>query len=93
MPVARIKPTRSGFNAKAELPYELFADDFALAMQDIYDLLFDVNTALLKKGLPRIEETVRGAIFSGILSDTLAASLAGTPVCSRRICTTTGTPT
>lgn len=45
-------------------------------MQDIYDLLHDVNSALSERGLPRIEETVRPAIFSGIVSDVLSASLA-----------------
>jgi hypothetical protein len=45
-------------------------------MQDVYDFLFDVNSALVSRGLRRIEEMVRAAIFSGILSDTLAVSLA-----------------
>ena len=45
-------------------------------MQDIYDLLDDVNTALATRNLPRLEDTVRPAILSGILSDTLSASLA-----------------
>lgn len=45
-------------------------------MQDVYDLLHDINVALTTKDLSRVEETVRPAIFSGILSDTLSASLA-----------------
>src|SRR6266704_1881284 len=66
----------SKFNQRAELPYELRLADFELAMQDVYDLLFDVNTALLSRGLMRLEETVRPAIFSGILSDAASASVA-----------------
>lgn len=64
------------FNGKAKLPYELRIADFELAMQDIYDLLFDINMAMVSRGLKRIEETVRPAIFSGILSDALTASIA-----------------
>lgn len=45
-------------------------------MQDVYDLLGDINSFLLSRGLQRIEETVRAAIFSGIISDVIAASLA-----------------
>ncbi len=63
-------------NSSAVLPYELRIADFEMAMRDIYDLLFDINTALLARGLRRLEETVRPAIFSGVLSDALTASLA-----------------
>ena len=45
-------------------------------MLDVYDLLHDINEALLTRGVKRFEETVRAAIFSGILSDTIAASVA-----------------
>jgi len=45
-------------------------------MQDVYDLLFDINTTLVGRDLPRIEETVRTAIFSGMQSDVLTAALA-----------------
>lgn len=72
----RASPIESAFNPEAEFPYELRPDDFGLAMKDIYDLLFDINNALVGRGLRRIEEIVRAAIFSGILSDALTASLA-----------------
>jgi len=39
------------FNGKAKLPYELRLKDFELAMQDVYDFFFDVNSFLTKKGL------------------------------------------
>ncbi len=45
-------------------------------MQDVYDLLHDINGALVDRGTMRLEETVRAAIFSGIVSDAMAASLA-----------------
>ena len=45
-------------------------------MQDVYDFLFDVNALLVGKGLPRIEDSVRPAIVSGLLSDLLSSSVA-----------------
>ena len=38
------------FNRSLPLPFELRLLDFELAMQDIYDFFFDVNTHLLGKG-------------------------------------------
>ena len=45
-------------------------------MQDVYDFFFDVNTGLVTKGLDRLDDTLRPAIMSGLLSDMLTASLA-----------------
>ena len=67
---------RSAFNEAAILPYELRLRDFEIAMQDIYDFLCDVNSLLSEKGLPRIEDSVRAAILSGVISDMMAASMA-----------------
>jgi len=64
------------FNTDAKLPYELRYQDFQMAMQDVYDFFYDVNSLLLRKGLQRLEEILRPAIMSGILSDMLTASLA-----------------
>lgn len=47
-----------------------------MAMQDVYDFFFDVNTLLLGKGLERLDNMLRPAIMSGVLSDMLTASLA-----------------
>jgi hypothetical protein len=69
-----IKP--DGFNQAASLPYELRLEDFRLAMQDVYDFFFDVNSHLVEKGLDRLDDMLRPAIMSGVLSDTLTASLA-----------------
>lgn len=64
------------FNTSALLPYELRLEDFRLAVQDVYDFFFDVNTSLAAKGLDRLDDTLRPAIMSGVLSDMLTASLA-----------------
>lgn len=64
------------FNKQASLPFSLRWKDFELAMQDVYDFFFDVNTLLLDKGLNRFDDMLRPAAMSGILSDMLTASLA-----------------
>lgn len=64
------------FNPKAKLPYELRPEDFRMAMQDVYDFFFDVNSHLASKGLLHLEGMLRQAILSGMLSDMLTASLA-----------------
>lgn len=64
------------FNSEAKLPFELRLKDFELAMQDIYDFFYDVNTALIGKGLQRMDDMLRPAIMSGLLSDMLTASMA-----------------
>jgi hypothetical protein len=64
------------FNASAILPYELRLQDFQMAMQHVYDFFCDVNCHLLKKGLQRLDDMLRPAIMSGVLSDMLTASLA-----------------
>lgn len=64
------------FNKNAELPYELRLADFQMAMQDVYDFFYDVNYLLAKKGLQRLDDMLRPAIMSGVLSDMLTASLA-----------------
>lgn len=69
-----IEPQR--FNKKAKLPYELRLKDFEMAMQDIYDFFHDVNSHLAGKGLQRLDDMLRPAIMSGVLSDMVTASLA-----------------
>ncbi|OHT19050.1 hypothetical protein [Edaphosphingomonas haloaromaticamans] len=67
---------RDWFNPNIELPYQLRLDDFALAMQDVYDFFFDVNTLFNDRGLPRLEEVLRPANMSGTISDMMTASMA-----------------
>ena len=76
MPIKRNIVERTKFNKLAQLPYELRLRDFEMAMQDVYDFFFDVNSYLSKKGLQRLDEMLRPAIMSGVLSDMLTASLA-----------------
>lgn len=76
MPVTRNVPDPAGFNAEVVLPYSLRREDFQLAMQDVYDFFFDVNTQLVAKNLERLDDMLRPAILSGVLSDMLTASLA-----------------
>ena len=67
---------RSAFNPKATLPYELRLKDFEMAMQDVYDFFHDVNQLLLSKGLHRMDDMMRPAAMSGMISDMLTASMA-----------------
>lgn len=50
--------------------------DFEMAMEDVYDFFLDVNSNLLSKGLRRLDELIRPAALSGMLSDMLTDSLA-----------------
>jgi hypothetical protein len=76
MAIVRNKPDNSRFNQNASLPFELRLKDFEMAMQDVYDFFFDVNVLLTSKGLQRLDDMLRPAIMSGLLSDMLTASLA-----------------
>ncbi len=64
------------FNPAAVLPFGLRREDFQMAMQDVYDFFYDVNSFLAHKGLRRMDDMLRTAIMSGVLSDMLTASLA-----------------
>jgi hypothetical protein len=74
--INRNKTVATAFNEAAVLPYQLRLKDFELAVQDIYDFFYDVNSALIGKGLQRMDDMLRPAIMSGLLSDMLTASLA-----------------
>jgi len=76
MGITRSNVDTSRFNARAQLPYELRLLDFQTAMQDVYDFFYDVNALLARKGLRRLDDMLRPAIMSGVLSDMLTASLA-----------------
>jgi hypothetical protein len=49
-----------------------------MAMQDVYDFFHDVNVGLVDRGLERLDDMLRPAIMSGLLSDMLTASLGKT---------------
>ena len=76
MPVIKNTVDQACFNHGGTLPYNLRVHDFHLAMQDVYDFFFDVNQLLEGKGLERLDDMLRPAIMSGLLSDMLTASLA-----------------
>jgi len=75
MPLHRAQPDQSSFNSAATLPYNLRLKDFELAMQDIYDFFYDVNSLMREKGLQRFDDMLRPAIMSGLISDMLTASM------------------
>lgn len=74
--IARQVVKKSAFTPTPSLPYELRLIDFEAAMQDVYDFFYDVNTHLRAKGLQRLDDMLRPAICSGMISDMLTASLA-----------------
>jgi hypothetical protein len=76
MAIVRNKVDANGFNPNLALPFELRIQDFQMAMQDVYDFFYDVNGHLTAKGLQRLDDMLRPAIMSGVLSDMVAASLA-----------------
>jgi hypothetical protein len=76
MPIERNQVDESKFNRKAVLPFELRLKDFGMAMQDAFDFFHDVNVGLVERGLERLDDLLRPAIMSGVLSDMLTASLA-----------------
>ena len=76
MPIVGNALDPARLNSALRLPFELRLEDFRLAVQDVYDFFYDVNTSLTVKGLERLDDTLRPAIMSGVLSDMLTASLA-----------------
>jgi hypothetical protein len=67
---------KEGFNTALILPYALRPDVFAVAMEDIYELLHNLNAGLVERGLLPFESSVRGAVYSGMLSDLLTEAIA-----------------
>lgn len=76
MPIRRQTVDTTKFNRARQLPYQLRLQDFELAMQDVYDFFFDVNKLLLDRGLHRLDDMLRPAAMSGMISDMLTAAMA-----------------
>lgn len=76
MSIGRNVVENDKFNPDSTLPFGLRREDFQMARQDVYDFFFDVNSHLLAKGLMRLDDTLRPAIMSGVVSDMITASLA-----------------
>ncbi|WP_421784912.1 hypothetical protein [Hyphobacterium sp.] len=72
----RQKVNLAKFNAEFEYPYNLRQEDFLLAMQDVYDFFQDVNALLVGRGLHRLDDMLRPAAMSGLISDMLTTSMA-----------------
>ncbi len=62
----RAQVNKDGFNRELDLPYALRLNVFAIAMDDIYELLHNINTGLVDRGLLPFENSVRGAIYTGV---------------------------
>jgi hypothetical protein len=75
MAIHRNHVDETKLNEHAMLPFELRLKDFVMAMQDVYDFFHDVNVGLVDRGLERLDDMLRPAIMSGLLSDMLTASL------------------
>jgi len=75
VPIHKAQVNPAKFNRLAELPFELRLQDFEIAMQDVYDFFHDVNIGLTSRGLERLDDFLRPALMSGLLSDMLTASL------------------
>lgn len=76
MPLVKQTIDMTAFNHAANLPFQLRLKDFELAIQDVYDFFYDVNQMLLGKGLHRMDDMLRPAAMSGMLSDMITASMA-----------------
>jgi hypothetical protein len=76
VPISRQEVYLEKFNPAPSLPYNLRVADFQLAMQDIYDFFYDMNTNLRDKNLRRFEDMARPAMLSGMLSDLMTDALA-----------------
>lgn len=76
MTIQRQSVDASRFNPAAVLPFNLRIADFSAAMQDLYDFFFDVNAFLVGRNLERLDDMLRPANMSGMISDMLTASLA-----------------
>lgn len=59
-----------------ELPYNLRQSDFEAAIQDVYDFFYDVNTNLVGRDLSRLDDMMRPAAVSGLISDMLTEAMA-----------------
>jgi hypothetical protein len=67
---------KTKFNGDLVLPYQLRLADFEIAMQDVFDFFYDVNKLLMERGLRRLDDMLRPAAMSGMISDMLTASMA-----------------
>lgn len=65
-----------GFRYDIVLPYGLTAATVEAAMNDIYDWLHKVNEYMVDRGWERLEESLLGNTFSGVISELLVRNVA-----------------
>ncbi len=64
MPIKRNTVDVSKFNKEAQLPYELRRQDFQIAMQDVYDFFYDVNSSVASFGIDARAKAKNSGSFS-----------------------------
>ncbi len=67
---------RGSFNPRAVLPHSLTIDNVRLTIEATHDLLYGMNSFLVSKGQPRLEEMMLGNAFAGFLSEIIVKNLA-----------------
>ncbi|MCE9623746.1 MAG: hypothetical protein K8R99_15510 [Actinomycetia bacterium] len=73
----RAEVVESGFTkGLTDLPYGLQVRDFRNALDALYDFFHAVNTALMGRGLEWMENLVRAAAVSNMVSDMASAAIA-----------------
>src|SRR3989337_1204627 len=75
MAIRRNQVDETKFNRKSVLRFKRRLKDFAMAVQDVYDFFHDVNVGLVERGLERLDDMLRPAIMSGVLSGLVTARL------------------
>jgi hypothetical protein len=75
-PAVQRQTTTGEFNLSADLPYELRLRISRWRCRTVYDFFYDVNQLLSAKGLHRLDDMLRPARMSGMISDMLTASMA-----------------
>ncbi len=74
-PVRRNAVDRARFNKAADLPCEFRLRDFEMAMQDTCDFVYEASTGLALRSMPWLDDRLRPALMSDLLSEMLTASV------------------
>lgn len=74
LPKATVDP--SNFNQSHPMAFGLSLKAIHRSMEDVYDFFHDVNQSLVEKNLRRLEDMMRPANLSGMLSDMLTDAVA-----------------
>lgn len=68
-------PSSSDFNPQATVPFGVSVGHIHNAMTDFTDFLCTVNTELVRKGMPRLEDILMPANFSSMVGEFITANL------------------